>query len=273
MRHILILITLLLNVFAFDAFIKPNELLNLLDKNPNDVVILDVSSKKLYDMSHVEGALHVDMKKFKNADEKSIKSNFTKLGIDNTSHVVIYYRNSLNHLQNATYLASIFIMNGFENVAILDGGYMAWIFENRTSVSSEKSSAPKKGNITLNKNDNIFVDTAFIKSSNQNTLIIEGTLADSNETNIGDMRYLNDKITHLLIPNNNAFYDDLTLKKKESLEEIFIKNMDLKSYEMVVVYSDSKPKASLSWYILHRLLLLENVKIHVAPKLDFDALK
>jgi len=238
MRHILALLLFAFYSYAYDAFITPEKLNDML--KDERVILLDVSN--MYDTSHIKGALHADVSKFiKSKHErlaalynKNVQKEIIALGINPDSHIVIYSRNSYDDLQNSTYLAFALTQHGFENISILEGGYMAWVFKYHTLVSSKKSSAKKKGSFTIKYDSNLLAEHDHINHS-QNTTVVESDYRDN-------------------------FFDDLTLRHEDELSE-FASNSNLSKNRDIVVYDETIFKASVNWYIIYKKLGFKNAKI------------
>ena len=228
-----------LNIFAYDAFLKPSELKNLLQSDA--LVLLDVSSLSSYEKSHITGAYHVPISEFIKSKNTRLATSFStkvatemkNLGINRDSHVVIYSRTNSDDFANALYLAFIFIQHGFENVSLLDGGYLAWVFENYNDVSSTKSKPLHKGNFEATYNPKFLVE----KSKTENALA--------------------------LLPSKGAgkiFFDDLTLKSKEELKEVLSSELRHGDAD-VALYGVDSFSLYANWYILYKLFDLKNIKM------------
>lgn len=240
MKFILILL-FAIHVTAYDAFIKPNQLHEIL-QNKN-LILLDASEYSLYEKSHISNALHADISKFtKNKYtrpstdfSKKVENEMCKLGINKDSHVVIYSRtNSIDYL-NATYLASTFLQHGFENVSILDGGYMAWVFKYNNNVTSKESKPLSNGTFKVTYNPQILVDEESLKD------ITDTTLAKSLK---------------------DIFFDDLTLRSELELKKLFSNELALEKERHNAIYSDTFLTAWANWYILYKMFDLKNMKIY-----------
>lgn len=239
MKYLLTLLLLTFYTYASDAFITPERLKYLL--KDEKLVLLDVSS--MYDTSHITGALYADISKFTKSKYERLASTYSKnvqkeiiaLGIDPDSHVVIYSRNSYDEFQNATYLAFVLIEHGFENVSILDGGYMAWVFEYHTLVSSKKSSAKDDGTYEIKHNPNLLVESDYVNRNSRSVTVVERDYRD-------------------------IFFDDLTLRGEDELNE-FVSELSLIKDKEIAVHDETVFKASINWYILYKELGFKNVKI------------
>lgn len=270
MKYILISLLLTFNAIAYEAFITPLELKNSLKKS--NLILLDASSLSSYKESHIDGALHADISKFIKSEHARMALGFSqrvqkeliKLGINENSDVVIYSRNQKADQLNSSYLAFILIQHGFENVTILNGGYMAWVFKYHDLVSEEKSEAPKKGTFTINKNSNFLVSGDYLKENLSNITLIDSTEASEDNSTMPQENSAEPE--HVPYAKNryyrDNFFDDLTLRSDLELRESFIDKLDLKSDKEIVVFGDTIFSASMNWYILYKKFGFKNTKIY-----------
>ncbi len=270
MKYIISLIFLVVNTFAFDAFISVDELKQNL-KNEN-LIILDVNSKADYKQSHIDGALHVDISDFienktrvkRKPFHKILQKEFIDLGINNNSEIVIYSRSTKKDQLNSSYLAFVLIQSGFNSVSILDGGYMAWVFKNNRLVSSEYPKDIIDGIYELTLDNSLLVDSNYIKENQNNAQII-----DSRNTNkyFGTKKDINiKKFGHIPSAKSSyykdKFLDDFILRSDNELDDIFILGLELERDRDLIVYGDDKFTASMNWFILYKKLGFLNAKIY-----------
>jgi len=272
-KYILIFIFITFNVFGFDAFINPNELrANIEDKN---LIIIDVDSYALYKKSHIKHAIYFDIQKLIPREEnpymlldsaQNVQSTLKGLGINTNSKVVLYAHNTTQGTLNSSYLAFALIYNGFENVTILNGGYMAWVFQNDLLISSEKFSPEDDGNFTFKANPNLLVDLEYLKQNPQNATILDARpikqyygIEKTNKI---------DGIGH--IPHaKSAFYkysflSDETIRKDDELNEIYIDGDNLSQESNIITYGNSVYDASMLWYILYQKMGFKHTKLYGA---------
>ena len=268
MKYILLSLLLVINTYAYDAFISASELKENFD-NPK-LVILDVNSKESYNKSHIEGALHVDITKY-TASEKNIytildsiwtQRRLRQLGIEKDSDVVIYARS--DEQLNASYFAMILILSGFEKISILDGGYMTWTFKYNRLVSSEKSSSKSDDSYKIKVNKNVLVNTNYIEAN-----LYTAQIVDSRDTPyyFGTKKLMSSKHFGHIPSAKSSFYkdkflDDLTIRKDGDIEDIFILGLELDTGKDIIVYGESVFDASMNWYILYKKLGFKNAKIY-----------
>ena len=187
------------------------------------------------------------------------------MGINKNSKIVIYSRNTQESILNSSYLALVLLSHNFENVSLLDGGYMAWVFENELLISSRPSYSQKDGDIVLKQND-IIIDAEFLKNHVSYTPILDarmpsqyyGTSKSKSIQNLGHIpsaksSYYNDK-----------FLADNTLRTKDELKQIYLDGHELKKSDKIIVYSDNIFSASMEWFVLYQALGFKNTKIYEA---------
>lgn len=272
MIKILAIVFTFLNLSAFDAFVSPSELKSSL--NNKNLVLIDVGSKSLYKQSHIKNAIHLDILNL--VDKKNLyrimnssedaQEEISSLGINTNSEVVIYSHNTNKCFLNSSYLALVLIVNGFENVSILDGGYMAWVFENELLTSTQKGVVNEDANYTISFNPNILVDSKYIQESLGEVTILDSRLASEY---FGTSRSKNiERTGHIQSASSSYFKDkflyDLTLRNDAELREIFIDGHKITKNDEVIVYGTNIFEASMNWFILYKHMEVKNTKIYEA---------
>lgn len=279
MKYILLAIITFINLVAFDAFITPSELKNSL--NNKKLVILDVDTKEIYKAGHIKNAIHVDISLFRDIKEplrmaprEKVESELRSLGINSDSFVVIYSRNSEKSILNSSFLALALIQGGFESLTILNGGYMAWVFENEFLVSSEPNYAKNDGDITLSSR-NILVDLEYIKNNISKVTLLDarspmeyfGVEKSKNINAIGHIPHAKSSYY------KDNFLKDSTLREREELEQIYIEGHELQEDDEIVVYGDTIFPASMEWYILYKHLNFKKTKIYEKSFMEWGNLE
>lgn len=241
MKHLLISLLLTFNAISYDAFIAPHELKNLL-KEPN-LILLDVSNRSDYEHSHITGALHLDISKFiKSAHTRMalsfsqrVQKELVRLGINENSKVVIYTRNQKDDYLNSTYLAFILIQHGFEDVTIIDGGYMAWVFKYHDLISSKETKPSKNGIFEIKHNSSLLLSAKHKTEGSQKLISFEHT---------------------------DLFFDDFTLRSDSELRENLIEKFALSSEDEIFISAETVFEASPTWYIFYKKFGFKNTKIY-----------
>ena len=259
-------------------FITPMELKNILDNK--DAIIFDTDDLSIYNKGHINGAIHVDVKSFTYGErnpyklmksDSIIKDKIINLGVNKKSKVIIYAHNTQSGNLNSSYLAFILITFGFENVSILDGGYMAWVFENERLVSSIASKVKRDGNFSPNKNNTIIVNQTYLLNN-----ISKITMLDARETKYyyGTHKSKNTKEFGHIKNAKTSYYGDKflldgTLREKNELNDIYFQGFKLNQNDEIIVYADDVFKASMEWYVLYKVMKFKNAKIYEASLLEY----
>lgn len=279
MKLFLILSLSFFTLLASDAFITPSELKNSLkDKN---LIIIDVADALMYKESHIKGAINANVSKFINQDPENkyslmnstqvIQKELRELGINEDSKVVIYSHNTDKGILDSSYLAFILIYSGFDNLSILNGGYMAWVFENERLTSSIASDSKDEGNIIVKPKEHLLASRDTLQSALASTIVLDarspqmyfGTERSDNVSSIGHISYAKSSFY------KDKFLRDGTLRDNQELDEIFIYGHGLKNSDDVIVYGDSALSASMEFYILYKHMGFKNTKLYEASLLEW----
>ncbi|NNM18671.1 MAG: sulfurtransferase [Croceitalea sp.] len=96
-------------------------------------LLIDFRTAEAYEKGHIEGALnfwrpHIEDTSYAYkgmmAPKKQIEALFSKLGIQNNDHLVVYDHKGSSDAARLWWLLQSY---GFERVSILNGGYQAWL--------------------------------------------------------------------------------------------------------------------------------------------------
>jgi len=278
------------SLFASSAFISPKKLKNILDDN--NLIIIDTDDKSLYAKGHIKNSINVNIlsfidkpinidpndlqneslqKKMKLASTHVIEKELHILGISKDSKVVIYNHNTIDAMQKSAFLAFVLIYSGFDNVQILDGGYMSWVFQNQILVSTTISKAKKYGDLQIQPRKYLLAKASYIQDNNSDTTILD---ARSPRHYFGILK--SDKIDRLgHIPKAKSSYDvdkfyrDYTLRKQEELDSIYMSGLGLKSSDEIIVYSDNLINSAMEWYVLYKQMGFMDTKIYENSLLEW----
>lgn len=274
MKLLFTLLALSVALFANKAFIEPQELYNKLgDKN---LVLIDTADIKSYEKEHIIGARRADISAFRHwVDEQYMLMNSSddiqkaarNLGINNDSYVVLYGHNNDKELLKASYIALALIVNGFENISILNGGFGAFKQEvNKKDAFSSEAPKFAAGNFTAKHNSEILVDMQYVKERIGETSMIEARpkkFYDGLENSPGVERRGH-------IPNAKSsfwkekFSQNEKLEDDSKLKKIFLQENELSADKEVITYCTGGLEASMNWYILTQYLEFKDVKLYDA---------
>ncbi|WP_373071566.1 sulfurtransferase [Sulfurimonas sp.] len=264
MKKIFFLILTALNIYAYDPFISAQTLKGILDDK--ELVLIDVSDS--YEKSHIIGAQSLDVDVLLKdelytplIDNEDMQDLFRDMGINNSSTIVIYGRSNNTDIENAAFLAYVLISKGFENVTILDGGYMAWVFE-YDLFTTTKEPEIEDGFISLYDN-NLSVDFSYIKE-NQDTFFIDARYP---QLYYGISEDEDDKYIGHILGAKNSYYAykfsrDKTLRSQNELDEFYKDGLGIDRAKNIVIYANNPKEAAVEWYIIHQHLGNKNAKIY-----------
>ncbi|CAM4253863.1 sulfurtransferase [Lacicoccus alkaliphilus] len=227
------------------------------------------SGREDYEEAHIPGAVFADLKN--DFSDPDVSYNFaviphdefvekiSDLGISDGSFVVIYDRGAMvdadfEAADWASRLAWQLKFEGFDNVAILDGGYNKWKREGRP-VTSE-TVAPEKGELNIERRPELYAGKEeVLKAIDDDDVIILDSLDPSNYAGESDTYARPGRIKgavnvffgDLADPETGEVYDDEKLK--ERFEAVGALDEDKK----VITYCGSAIAATWTQYLLNKL--------------------
>lgn len=240
-------------------------------KNPEKDGYYDVwSGKEAYEKGHIPGAVFADL--YNDLSDPDSEFSFTlpprdtfvekvsELGVGEGTYVVVYDQGAIINIPDviasdwASRLAWQLSYEGFDNVAVLDGGFPKWIEEGRP-VTTEPGSYPK-GSFTGERKSELFVTKEeVLEAINDENVIILDSLSEANfsgEVNTyGRPGHIPGSVNvffgSLSDPKTKELYDD------EKLREIFEKVGALDPNKKVITYCGSAIAATWTGLILNKL--------------------
>ena len=277
MNKIFLIIVTSLQLLACEAYISVDDLLEEL-KSSNNIVILDVTDKDEYEQGHIPGAISANISQFRHnvilhkeiKSPKEIQRLARSLGINNDSKVIIYGHGKKKELLKTSYMAMAFITHGLNNIALLDGGFDEWNYDNINEVSTL---TPKvvQGNFTANFQNGIIVDKEYVR-----TRIGKVPMLDARPPRY----YFGSKLSGGVeryghIPNaissfwGDKFKNDKTIRDEDVLEEIMIIGNKISMNDEIILYCTGGLETSANWYILYQHLGFKNAKIYDGSMRDW----
>ena len=181
------LIALLTLVVAGFSFSMPKLVsVDWLNKHLGDkeLVILEFSDSQSYLVEgHIPGARLTEKEDWRIMDEKTgalvkkplkeYEKLFRKWGINNNSKVVLYYKgNKVNEILGTVYAYWMFHLLGHERVALLDGGWSAWVSKGY-EVSYDEPEV-KEGNFVVRYNPKKEITGEYLLKNIGKKPIIDG---------------------------------------------------------------------------------------------------
>lgn len=275
MKFLLTLLFLAFSLFANDAFIKAEDLYKKL--NDKNIVILDTTNLENYNQGHIKNARHVEISGFRHwvdnrymlmNSSKEIQTVVQNLGINNDSYVVLYGHNNPKELLKASYIALALVVNGFNNISILDGGFGEWKNKYLDKKDAISLQTPKyaKGNFQAKYNPQTLVGIEYVKDQVGKVSMIEARpkkFFDGTEQSPGVKR-----LGHITNAKSSFWQDkfnkDETLVDDTKLKKLYIEDNKLNPNQEVITYCTGGLEASMNWYILTQYLDFKDVKLYDA---------
>ncbi|SEI93878.1 thiosulfate/3-mercaptopyruvate sulfurtransferase [Bhargavaea ginsengi] len=240
-------------------------------KHPEEGGYYDVwSGKEAYEKGHIPGAVFADLHKelsdpdaehsFTHPSRERFVEKISELGVGEGTYVVVYDQGAIINIPEviasdwASRLAWQLQYEGFDNVAILDGGFPKWKEEGRP-VTTEPGSYPKR-NFTGERRPELFVTKEdVLKAIDDEDVVILDSLSPesySGEENTYDRPghipgSVNVFFGALSDPDTKELYDD------EKLREIFGSVGALDPDKKVITYCGSAIAATWTGMILNKL--------------------
>ena len=239
-------------------------------KHPEKHGYYDVwSGKEAYDKGHIPGAVFADLhKELSDADSEfaftlpsreSFVNKISKLGVGEDTYVVVYDQGAIvgapivaSHW--ATRLAWQLRYEGFENVAVLDGGFPKWLDEGRPVTTEPGSYLP--GNFTSVRKPELFVTKEDVLNAidDENVIIIDSLTEEhfNGEVNTyGRLGHIPGSVNVFFgshsDPNTKELYNEEKLR--EQLDRVGALDPNKK----VITYCGSGIAATWNAYVLNKL--------------------
>ena len=252
--------------------------------NPKVVIVEVDEDTAAYDKNHIRNAIKLDWKKDLQdpvrrdfVDQAGFEKLLSERGIANDDTVVLY---GGNNNWFAAYAYWYFKLYGHEDVKLLDGGRKKWELDSRDLVDG--SEVPSRPATTY-------------KAKEQNTAIRafrDDVVQAIGTKNLVDVRSPDEFAGKLLAPahlpqeqsqrpghvpsarnipwSKNA-NDDGTFKSDEELKQLYAEeNVDLS--KDTIAYCRIGERSALTWFVLHELLGVPNVKNYDGSWTEYGSL-
>ncbi|QYK53129.1 MAG: sulfurtransferase [Fimbriimonadaceae bacterium] len=260
--------------YAYPEFLVDTDWVAEHVNDPSVIIVESNEDPLLYPSGHIPGAFEVDWTLDLNdplvrdyLDKDGFEKLMSRIGATPESKIVFY--GDKNNWW-ACYAFWVFQLFGHTNAAVMDGGRLKWIKENRPT-STEKPTAESTNYQAPNRDDSklrAFRDEVLSHVKKQ------GQLVDvrSPEEYSGERMHMPD------YPNEGALRgghipgaksvpwakainpEDGTFKSMEELKELYEVSQGLKSNEPTIAYCRIGERSSHTWFVLKYLLGHSNVK-------------
>ena len=229
------------------------------DNDPNQPYNVE-SGEKDYENSHILNSAFLDLQadiseqnspyRFTLPKLNNLATKFENLGIGDPYHIILYSRNGMQWSARVWWMLRAI---GFDNVSVLDGGFIEWKRLDLEIDNKVQKFLP--ANLTFQPRSNIFVDKEkVLKAINDDNIILLNSLTE--DIHIGkNPRYgRRGRIPNSLNVPFNQLLDDETGKFKplNELSDIFSRKK-ITSDRTVLNYCGGGIAASLDAFVLYQL--------------------
>lgn len=249
-----------------------------LQKENKDLVVIDASKSKIYDQSHINGAINLPYAKL-NVNEpvygllqspEAVAKILGKNGISNEDEIIVYDEGSQKY---ATRVYWILKYLGAQNVKLLHKN-MNTFRKARVKLTAAKPKVRAK-TFTVNLNPDVYADTAYVASmlGNPDVIIIDARKPEEfNGTGTGKNEYSEGHIEGAVnIPYESTIKGD---------DKVFISPEEFKALAPEVAFSPEKTyivycktgvKGAAMYAYLYNVMGYPNVKMYEGSYLQWAA--
>lgn len=277
MRKIFILLMSVLSLSAMEPLVSGEWISQ--HKNDKNLIIIDVSSKEVYNAAHVSNAVQSGLSKWRQSKGKSafevrpikeMEAEIQRLGINMDSNVVVYSHNlDTKDILTAPYIVWALEYFGVKNISMLDGGFDS--YTKARGVLCIKEIIKPKGNFKANINQSMIINMANVKK-----LINKTTMVDSRPA----MYYFGTQKQGVLkhaghITGASSYSwkyslnEDGTLKTKQVLSETIEKGMGLNKNDDLIIYCTGGLEASMNYFVFHKVLGFDKATLYDSSMLEW----
>ncbi len=144
----------------------------------SSLLIVDMRSPEAYDEAHVPGAVNLPVDQISSAidgvpmefDIDKVQASLNAIGLTPDSSVVIY--DDLGMLNSARLFWTLELV-GHENARVVDGGWNAWVAENRETTTAVPDITPSEYPIALHVNRVVNLDGVLSMLDNPDVVILD----------------------------------------------------------------------------------------------------
>jgi len=250
--------------------------------NPNVVIVEVDEDTTLYDQGHIENAIRFhwrdDLQDGVIRDlisKEKFEALLSKSGISNDTTVILY---GGNNNWFATYALWYFKVYGHQDVRLLDGGRKRWELDGRPFVTEVP--IPKISKYAAKERDNsirAYRDEVIAAIGKENIVDVRSPAEFSGE--LAAPAHLSQEggqvkghiPTAKNIPWSKAANEDGTFKSESELKEIYVgAGVDLS--KDTIAYCRIGERSAFSWFVLHELLGIKNVKNYDGSWTEYGSL-
>ncbi len=236
------------------------------------LILVDASDSTLYAKEHIPGSVNAPISLWREKhdgyllvkDAEAIQKVMENLGIGKESHVVVYsHHANAKDILKATYLLWAMEYYGFTESSLLDGGLVAWKADG--GVTATERVTPAKGDFKVAPNSAIVADRAYVQAHLGQSAMIDARPAIFY---FGAQKQpVLKRAGHISTAKSYFWKYSFTgemLKSKALLKEMLIDGMGLSPDKPVITYCTGGLETSMNFFVLHRVLGFENIRLYDA---------
>jgi thiosulfate/3-mercaptopyruvate sulfurtransferase len=250
--------------------------------NPKVVIVEVDEDTTLYDQGHIENAIRFHWRDDLHdgvirdlVSKEKFEALLSKSGISNDTTVILY---GGNNNWFATYALWYFKVYGHQDVRLLDGGRKRWELDGRPFVTEVP--VPKISKYVAMERDNsirAYRDEVIAAIGKENIVDVRSPAEFSGE--LAAPAHLPQEggqvkghiPTAKNIPWSKAANEDGTFKSEAELKEIYVgAGVDLS--KDTIAYCRIGERSAFSWFVLHELLGIKNVKNYDGSWTEYGSL-
>ncbi|WP_353663165.1 rhodanese-like domain-containing protein [Hydrogenimonas sp. SS33] len=238
-----------------------------------DLVVVDVSSRKLYVKGHIPTAVQSGIGKWREAhgsyalvrSASEIEKEMRRLGISKESRVVVYsHHSNSKDMLKPTYVIWAMERYGFKRTALLDGGLPAW--KRAAGTLSTKEPEAKNGNFTAREHHEIGVDMDGVKARIGEVRMIDARPAvfyfgARKQPVLKRAGHIAGATSYFW---KYSFNDDGTMKPVSTMKAMLVEGLGLDPTREVVTYCTGGLETSMNYFVLHRMLGFSKARLYDA---------
>jgi thiosulfate/3-mercaptopyruvate sulfurtransferase len=257
----------------------------------NNVVIIDLRNKidngsyETFLKGHIPGAIHSDYLRDGwrvgrddvvglLPDAKQFQSLARRLGVSDNSHVVVVPAGvSSMDFGSAARAYWTFKVFGHNNIAILDGGFAAWLDLDPANIETGASASPAPGNFVARFNPEFYIGTSDVAAFAANPG--QALLVDARPD---EQFYAGGKhpkaakagrIPSAVLMDQEKAYSPQSnrLKSRNELEKLYGNLGD----KTIVSYCNTGHWAATNWFVMSEILGQKNVKLYDGSMVEWTA--
>lgn len=280
-----LIVTIITSVsFMFGLELPSNHIVDTtwLEKNLNNknLVVIDTRTKKEYENSHIKGAINYskktyfqgklsDVPKLPNTPEQ-IEQMLQNAGVTEDS-IIIFYSAGLKEKDFGDAASGIwnFMLYGIDNVAMLNGGFAKWVFENRSTTKVLPKIA--KSDIEIEKfNKNINATTGDIVEAiyDEDIQITDVRVSkfykgeDDRKDLVRHGRIPSAKLTPMIryVKKENNYF--VLMNKDEARKTLNNNGYGVDLDKPLITYCNTGHKARGLWFVAKYVAGMDNVKVY-----------